>query len=181
MNSQAIVGWTAQQRGPAKRRMTGFTMLELVVVLAIMGILTVALLPMSETWLRAKKERELREALWEIRDALDRYKRAHDLGHLSQLSASENGYPPDLITLAKGAPKATGPGNPGFTGDAGYHYFLRRIPRDPFADPLLPPEKTWGLRSYASSPERPEAGKDVFDVYSTSKEQALDGSFYKNW
>ena len=156
----------------------GYTLLEMVAVLAIMGILTAAVMPISEMWVRTRKERELRSALWEIRDGIDRYKMMHAQGLISVSRATDSGYPPDLMTLVQGAPQVL----PDKTiSSQARHFFLRRIPRDPFAQSDLPPEKTWGLRSYASSPEHPESGSDVYDVYSTSQEKALDGSLYKNW
>lgn len=60
-------------------------------------------------------------------------------------------------------------------------YLLRRIPRDPFADPGLPAEQTWRLRSYASPPDKPAPGIDVFDVRSSSDALALDGTAYASW
>jgi general secretion pathway protein G len=147
-------------------------------VLAIVVILTAAALPLSETWVRSNKERHLREALWEIRDAIDRYKHMHALGQIAVTGASDSGYPPDLSALVKGSPQVL----PDKTVSAqARHFFLRHIPRDPFSDPNLPPEKSWGLRSYASSADRPEPGSDVYDVYSTSQEKALDGTLYKDW
>lgn len=163
---------------PNARASQGFTLLELVAVLAIVGILSAAALPLSETWLRASKERQLREALWEIREAIDRYKGMHAQGLIAVTGNTDSGYPPDLLTLVQGAPQVL----PDKTVSAqARHFFLRRIPRDPFAPATLPPEKTWGLRSYASSAERPEPGADVYDVYSTSTEKALDGTLYKDW
>lgn len=160
-----------------KQRNSGFTMIELLVVMAILGILAVAALPLSETQVKAHKERQLREGLWEIRDALDRYKQFYDQG-LIPAQAAGNGYPPDLLTLVQGSPQVL----PDKTiSSTAKHFFLRRIPRDPFADPALPAEKTWGLRSYASPPDRPEPGSDVFDVFSKSTLKAMDGSNYNQW
>lgn len=165
-------------RHSAVMKSRGFTVLELVAVLAIVGILCAAVLPLSETWFRANKERQLREALWEIRDAIDRYKAMHTQGLIAVTGSADSGYPPDLLTLVQGAAQML----PNQTVSAqARHFFLRRMPRDPFAPANLPPEKTWGLRSYASSAERPEPGTDVYDVYSTSTEKALDGTLYKDW
>jgi general secretion pathway protein G len=156
----------------------GYTLLELVAVLAIVGILTAAVLPLSETWHKASKERQLREALWEIRDAIDRYKKMFDQGQISVSANNSNGYPPDLQSLVQGSPQIL----PDKTvSTEARHFFLRRIPRDPFANKDLSPEKTWGLRSYASPADRPKAGADVYDVYSNSSEKALDGTLYKDW
>jgi general secretion pathway protein G len=60
-------------------------------------------------------------------------------------------------------------------------YFLRRIPADPFADPGQAPEQSWSLRSYASSPDRPQPGDDVFDVHSRSDQTGINGVPYKEW
>jgi general secretion pathway protein G len=165
----------------AIRPKRGFTMIELLVVMAILAILGAAVLPLSETLVTAQKERELKQALRDIRDAIDHYKEVSDEGGLAAAKnkPSDNGYPPDLQTLVAGSPQA-GQGV-GVASAAGRHYFLRRIPRDPFADASLPAEQTWGLRSYASPPDQPKAGADVYDVYSTAKGTALDGSKYSTW
>lgn len=151
----------------------GFTIIELLVVMAILGVLAVAVMPLSQTLVVASKERELRDGLWEIRNAIDEYKRAHDLNVGDQGAAS--GYPPTLQALVDGLtderPAAAG----------AKRYFLRRIPRDPFADPALAPEQTWRLRSYASPADKPMPGVDVYDVRSSSDAVALDGTSYATW
>lgn len=152
----------------------GFTIVELLVVMAILGVLAAAIMPLGETLVVAQKERELRSALSEIRQSLDTYKRAADRGAIA-VAAGESGYPSSLQTLVEGVPDARSQ-TPG-----GRHFFLRRIPRDPFADRALAPELTWRLRSYASSSERPEPGIDVYDVRSSSDATALDGTAYAEW
>jgi general secretion pathway protein G len=151
----------------------GFTIIELLVVMAILGVLAAAVMPLGETLITARKERELRDALWEIRTALDEYKRAADAGSITPGQAS--GYPASLQALVEGVPDV----RPNAQG--GKLYFLRRVPRDPFADPALPAEKTWLLRSYASPPDKPAPGADVYDVRSSSPGTALDGSLYATW
>lgn len=149
-------------------------MIELLVVMAILGILAAAVMPLGETLIVARKERALRQALQDIRGAIDEYKRAVDRGAIL-LSASDSGYPPNLQTLVDGVTDAR-------TQARGQKlYFLRQIPRDPFADPLLPAAQTWRLRSYASPANQPEPGIDVYDVHSSSDAKALDGSSYAKW
>lgn len=159
---------------PNSAHYRGFTMIELLVVMAILGILAAAVMPLGETLIVARKERELRQALQEIRSAIDEYKRAVDRGAI-MLSASDSGYPPNLQTLVDGVTDA----RPQAKGQK--LYFLRQIPRDPFADPQLPAAQTWRLRSYASPANRPEPGVDVYDVHSSSSAVALDGSSYAKW
>ncbi|CAM8621858.1 PulG Type II secretory pathway, pseudopilin PulG [Comamonadaceae bacterium] len=158
----------------------GFTLVELLVVLAILGVLAGLVMPLGHTLLIAQKERELRMALQEIRGAIDAYKKFSDrsLGLTSQGAVSlstASGYPPTLQALADGVNDTSAA-----TGGR-MVYFLRRVPRDPFADASVPAELTWKLRSYASSASRPEPGADVYDVHSSSTAQALDGSWYAQW
>lgn len=152
----------------------GFTLIELLVVMGILGILAAAIMPLGESLVTAQKERELRRALWQIRDAIDEHKRSVDQGEIAR-DGTGSGYPPTLQALALGVNDVRMPGS------RQQVYFLRQIPRDPFADPALPAEQTWRLRSYASTPERPEPGADVFDVRSSSDALALDGTSYASW
>jgi len=153
----------------------GFSLVELLAVLAILGTLAAAIMPLGETILAAQRERELRHALWEIRGALDEYRQAAQTLGLSAGTAGESGYPPSLKALVDGLP------DPRPEAGGLRIRFLRSIPRDPFADPALPPEATWRLRSYASPADRPEAGADIFDVKSSSQGVGLDGSRHDSW
>lgn len=152
----------------------GFTIIELLVVMAVLGVLAAAIMPLGETLVTAQKERELRAALREIRSAIDDYKRAVDRGSIT-IIPGEYGYPPNLKALVDGIPD-TRP-----QGKGQVQFFLRQIPRDPFADARLPAEQTWRLRSYASPPTKPAPGADVYDVHSSSDATALDGSTYASW
>jgi general secretion pathway protein G len=157
----------------------GFTLVELLVVMAVLGVLAAMVLPLAELNLRRDKERELKQALWQIRDAIDGYHQAmtasanNKAGTSAGVSPPLFVYPPNLVALTQGVPD---PQSPGRT-----LYFLRRIPRDPFADPALPAEATWALRSYVSPPDKPEPGRDVYDVASKSPLVGLNGVPLSTW
>jgi general secretion pathway protein G len=155
----------------ATRRHGGFTLIELLVVMAVLGVLALAVYPLAELNLRRERERELKQALWQIREAIDAYKRAADAAAGSQATAS-TGYPPSLLALTQGMPDVRS----GRT-----LYFLRRLPRDPFAPEGVPAEQSWGLRSYASPPDNPQAGDDVYDVHSLAPGLGLNGVPLRNW
>jgi general secretion pathway protein G len=153
-------------------RRTGFTLIELLVVMAVLGILALAVLPLAEITVQRDKEKELKRALWEIRDAIDAYRQSADEGAVPRL-ANGSKYPPNLAALVKGVPDAKTSGQT--------LYFLRRIPRDPFANETLPAEATWGLRSYQSSSDHPAPGDDVYDVYSRADVVGLNGIPVRQW
>lgn len=152
----------------------GFTLIELLVTLAILGVLASAVVPLAELAVRRANESDLRVALRQIRSALDEYKLAVDEGRITK-KADESGYPPSLDILVQGVSNDKDPKK------AKIH-FLRRIPRDPFStDSATPAARTWGERSYASPPDTPAAGNDVFDVYSLSEGVGLNGIPYRQW
>jgi len=151
----------------------GFTLIELVVSLAILALLATMALPMGEVVVQRNKEQDLRKALRQIRDGIDAYKQFYDEGHvIKKLEAS--GYPPSLSVLEEGVEDAKSP-------DKKIVYFLRRVPRDPFAPSDIPAVDTWGLRSFASSAKSPLKGDDVFDVYSQAESNGLNGIPYREW
>ena len=149
-------------------------MIELVITLAIMGVLASVALPLAEVAVQRSKEQQLRAALREIREAIDAYKQAVDEQRIARAS-DQSGYPPTLRVLVDGAVDTKDP-------RGGKLYFLRRIPRDPMADdPEQPAEQSWAKRSFASPPDDPREGTDVFDVFSRSTRIGLDNVPYRLW
>jgi len=143
----------------------GLTLVELIVAITILLILTGAAIPIARVRIKREKERELRRALWEIRDAIDRYKDAADRGAF-QIKLGSEGYPPDLETLVNGVD---------IQGKK--VRFLRRIPVDPMTG-----STEWGLRSTQDDPKSTSwGGQNVFDVYTKSQGTALDGTKYEDW
>jgi general secretion pathway protein G len=143
----------------------GLTMVELIVAVTILLVLTGAAIPLARVRIQRERERLLRTALWEMRDAIDRYKDAADRGAF-QVKVGSEGYPPDLETLVEGV-------------DVGGKKvrFLRRIPTDPMTG-----SADWGLRSMQDDPNsRSWGGDNVFDVYTKSEGEALDGTKYSEW
>ena len=195
----------ASGRGAVGRRIAktvkarGFTLIELVVTLALVGLMAMVAVPLYEVTAVRMKEMELRTALRQIRTALDAYKDATDAGKI-QKDPSDSGYPPSLKILVEGVDAvqtaATGTTASSSSNSSSFSsssnsldssaptklMFLRQIPRDPFTpDPALPPEEQWDTRSYGSPPEDPQPGKDVYDVMSKSTAVGSNGIAYKDW
>ena len=146
-------------------RQCGLTLVELIVAVTILAILTGAAIPVVRLKIKREKEHALRQALWELRDGIDRYKDAADRGAF-QVKLGTEGYPPDLDTLVKGV-------------DVGGKKvrFLRRIPIDPMTG-----KDDWGKRCMKDDPESQSwCGDNVFDVYSQATGTALDGTKYADW
>jgi general secretion pathway protein G len=152
-------------------------LIEMVVTLAILAVLAAAARPVLELAALRQRETALRDGLRQIRGAIDRYEQAVAEGQVLRPPDSAVGrpvYPATLQTLVQGVPV-------GAEANAPVRHFLRRLPRDPFADASLPAAATWGLRSSVSPRDAPRPGADVFDVYSQSERQALDGTRYRDW
>jgi len=155
-------------------RVGGFSLVELLVAAAILGLLATVAMPVVELTNKREKEHDLRLALRDIRRAIDAYKTAASGGKI-KLVPGQSGYPPTLSELVNGVTDATNPDGPKL-------YFLRHVPRDPFyPDATTSAIDTWGKRSYDSPPDAPRAGDDVFDVYSLSTQKGLNGVPYSEW
>lgn len=156
---------SAASKRDGARGLLGFTLIELIVATAILVILTGLLVPMARVAIKREKERELRNDLWQLRDAIDRYKDATDRGGI-QIKVDSQGYPPDLETLVKGV-------------DVGGKKvrFLRKIPTDPMTN-----STEWGLRAMQDDPDSDSwGGQNVFDVFTKAQGTGLDGTEYKTW
>jgi general secretion pathway protein G len=154
--------------------MKGFTLIELVITVAIIAVLASVALPLNELTVQRAKEQDLRRALREIRVGLDAYKQASDEGRIVK-RVGESGYPKRLEDLMEGVEDQKSPRKDKL-------YFLRRIPRDPFAsDESVGPAESWGKRAYASPPDDPKDGDDVFDVYTLAPGKGLNGRPYREW
>ena len=152
----------------------GFTLIELVITVAIVAVLASVALPLNELVVQRAKEQDLRRALRDVREAIDAYKQAADEGRM-QRKIGESGYPRSLQELVDGVEDQKDPKKRRL-------YFLRRLPRDPFApEPDAAAAETWGLRSYASPPDDPKDGEDVYDVFSRSERTGLNGRPYREW
>lgn len=164
---------SALHRPAGGRCHTGFTLIELVTTVAIVAILASAALPYAQLSVQRAKEHDLRDGLRRIRAALDAYKLAVEEGRI-RARADQSGYPPTLVHLVEGVEDVSSP-------ERHKIYFLRRLPRDPFAPADVPAAESWGLRSYASPPDAPAPGLDVFDVYSLAEGRGLNGVPYSAW
>lgn len=155
-------------------RQTGFSLVELLVSVAIIGVLASVAMPVVELTQKRQKEAELRTALRDIRRAIDEYKDAVNKKRI-KVESDASGYPPTLADLVNGAPDLA-------SKNGSMIYFLRRVPRDPFnSDPSVSAGDSWGKRSFASPANKPVPGADVYDVYTKSDGVGLNGIAYKEW
>jgi general secretion pathway protein G len=153
------------QRLQRRHGQQGLTLIELIIATAILVVLSTMAVPLARLTIQREKERQLRIALWQMRDAIDRYKDAADR-QLFQIKVDSQGYPPDLDTLVKGVDV-----------QGKKLKFLRKIPIDPMTN-----STDWGLRSMQDDADSDSWGEqNVFDVYTKSTGTALDGTKYKDW
>jgi general secretion pathway protein G len=152
-----------------RRNQRGLTLVELIVAFTIMLVLTTMAVPMARYKVRRDRERELRHALVEMRNAIDKYKDMSDRGELPPAKIGTEGYPETLEILVEGVKKA---------GQVDQKIkFLRRIPKDPFTN-----STDWGKRSMQDDPKSSGGGgQNVFDVFTKTTEKARDGSSYSDW
>ncbi len=156
------------------KRRRGFSLIELLIALALLAVLGTVAVPMAELVHQRRQEQALAEALRDIRRAIDAYREAVDQGRIPR-RAGASGFPPDLRALVDGVPDEKSP-------ERRPIHFLRSLPRDPMAsDPTVPAEETWALRSHASPPDDPRPGDDVFDVRSRAPGVGLNGIPYRDW
>jgi general secretion pathway protein G len=155
----------ASSKTPAAGRQAGLTLVELIVTVAILAILASAAVPLARFKAQRERERELRYDLWQMRDAIDKYKDAADR-HAFQTKVDSQNYPPDLDTLVKGV-----------DAQGKKLKFLRRIPVDPMTG-----KAEWTMRSMQDDANSDSwGGQNVFDVASKSQRLALDGTKYSDW
>jgi general secretion pathway protein G len=155
---------------------SGFSLVEMMVVMAILSIMAAVTLPYAEMTLKRDKELELKRDMREIREAIDQFHNDWAGGKLPKTSwdVSSNGYPKTLEVLMEGA-RDKDPMKPA-------HKYLRRFPENPFGDKDMRPDRQWAVRGYADPSDSTSwGGEDVYDVYCPGDEKALDGSYYHDW
>lgn len=157
--------YRAKTPGQSRQGELGLTLVELIVTVAILSILASVAYPIARFQIQRQKEQVLRDDLWTMRRAIDKYKDAADRKAF-QVSIDSNGYPPDMDTLVNGVDV-----------QGKKVKFLRQIPVDPMTG-----KKDWVLRSMQDDPDSDSwGGQDVFDVHSASQGTALDGTKYNTW
>ena len=156
---------------PMKRRnQRGLSLVELIVAVAVLGVLSMLTLPLASLKIRTERQRDLRYALTTMRTAIDRYKDICDLGSFGPIKIGSNCYPESLDILVEGMTLAQDPNGVKLK-------FLRRIPRDPFSNKF-----EWGMRSTQDDPKSKSwGGQSVFEVFTKSEEKAPDGTPYAEW
>lgn len=164
----------AQGKKRPLENQSGLTLLELLVTAVIIIILASAAMPLSKMGERRTKEMELRQALRELRSAIDQFKDDWDSKRISHsesdIANEETGYPKRLEVLVEGAPVAD-------PNDRKIRKYLRRIPLDPFTR-----STEWGTRCYEDEPDSTiSCDRDVYDVYTRGDQVGLDGTKLKTW
>jgi len=148
------------------RGQRGFSLAELVMVVALIAVLSTMVLPVAKFTVKRRKEAELRLALRQIRTAIDEYKRLSDQGMIPVKIGGE-GYPETLEELVEGVE---------IVGQESKRKFLRRIPVDPMT------HEDWELRSYQDDADATSwGGENIYDVRTSSEGVALDGTKYADW
>ena len=176
-SASVVAGLQSRANGVLRAcgRAPGFSLIELMAVLAILAVLAAAAFPVARVAVQRGKEQELRYDLRQLREGIDAYKRAADEGRIAK-KLGESGYPKSLDDLVQGVEDSRDPNL-----NKAKIYFMRRIPRDPMAAPGVGAAESWGKRSYASPPDEPREGDDVFDVYSLNESVGLNGIAYRQW
>jgi general secretion pathway protein G len=159
---------------PTAGRRRGFTLIEMMVSLAILAIVALMVEHLSEIMATRTREQQLYSAERALRGAIDAYKHAYDEGRITP-EPNASGYPKNLQVLVDGVEDQQDPQHRKL-------HFLDRIPPDPMQrNGALAPADTWALRSYASDPGTPAPGDDVYDVHSKATGVGLNGAPYAQW
>ena len=159
------------------KRRNGFTIAELITVVAIIGILASVAMPIASFGIRRQKEIELRERLRHITNAIDQY---HDLrvlhagandpvGMKKQPDFGQGSYPKDLDELTK--PIELNNSNT-----------IRLLRERDLIDPMTG-KNDWITLGVNDDPDKTDRNTEqVFEVHSSSTALALDGkTHYNEW
>jgi general secretion pathway protein G len=156
-------------------RSTGFTVAELITVVAIVGILASVAMPLANFGMRRQKEIELHERLRRITEAIDRY---HELrmqppgspaGMKDPPNIEQGPWPKDLEELTKPIKVNSGQS-------------VRLLRARDLIDPMTGKSEWNTLSADDDADVQSGNDKNVYEIHSKSTAPALDGkTHYNEW
>jgi general secretion pathway protein G len=157
------------------KKSDGFTVAELITVVAIVAILASVAMPLANFGIRRQKEIELHERLRRITEAIDRF---HELALQTAgstaamkdpVSPQQGPWPKDLESLTKPIPLNSG-------------QQIRLLRERDLIDPMTGRAEWITLSADDDADSQSSSNTNVYEIHSKSTALALDGkTHYNEW